>query len=99
MLSAGAVKPKAVLVPTGFAAETLVRGEADLAVPQISEILPVKGVKLVGPLPRELQKVTVYSAAVGRSAGSPDLARQFISYLGQPPARERFAAHGMDYKD
>src|SRR5436309_1291604 len=49
------VKPKAKLIPGGALAEHVARGEAELGIHQISEILPVKGVTLVGPLPAEIQ--------------------------------------------
>src|SRR2546430_10960303 len=61
---AEAVKPKTVLWKGGYAAEALLNGQAELCVHQISEILPVKGVVLVGPLPAELNKVTVYAGSI-----------------------------------
>ncbi len=61
---AEAVKAKTVLWKGGYAAEALVNGQAELCVHQISEILPVKGVVLVGPLPAEVNKVTVYAGAM-----------------------------------
>jgi molybdate transport system substrate-binding protein len=64
-----AVRPKSVLVHGGTSADRVVSGEADMAVQQISELLPVKGVVLVGPLPAEIQNYTVYSAGI--AAGTP----------------------------
>jgi molybdate transport system substrate-binding protein len=96
---AAAVKPKAVLVDTGFAAERVAKGEAEIVVHQISEILPVKGVTLVGPLPRQIQKVTVYTAAVTRKSEVQDAAKAFIAYLTAPAARPKFAAVGLDYRE
>ena len=96
---AAVVKPKAVLVDTGFAAERVATGEAELVVHQISEILPVKGVTLVGPLPREIQKVTVYAAAVTTKSEVRDAAKSFIAYLTAPTARPKFAAVGLDYRE
>ena len=58
------VKRKAVLVHGGTSADRVVSGEAEVAVQQISELLPVKGVVLVGPLPPEIQNYTVYSAGI-----------------------------------
>src|SRR3989475_2431656 len=63
---ADAVKSKTTLVPGGYPAELVAEGKVELVAHQISEILPVKGVTFVDPLPRELQKVTTYSA--GRAA-------------------------------
>jgi molybdate transport system substrate-binding protein len=96
---AAAVKSKAVLVDTGFAAERVAKGEADIVVHQISEILPVKGVTLVGPLPRAIQKVTVYAAAVTAKSEVQDAAKAFIAFLTAPAARPKFAAVGLDYRE
>src|SRR5439155_7448585 len=52
---AAQVKPKAVLIHGGAVAEHIAKGEAEVGIHQISEILPVKGITLVGPLPREIQ--------------------------------------------
>ena len=56
---------------------------------QISEIMPVKGVTLVGTLPKEFQKLTVYSAGVAAKSISPDLARAFIAFVTRPSIAER----------
>jgi molybdate transport system substrate-binding protein len=95
---AEAVKPKTVLWPGGYAAEALVKGQADLCIHQISEIMPVKGVTLVGPLPRELQKITTYSAAVPTKASAPELGRAFIAFLTRPAFKAKFEAAGLDYR-
>jgi len=96
---AEAVKDKAVLWPGGPAAEAVATGRAELVVHQISEILPVKGVTLVGPLPKEVQKVTTYSAGLAAKSGQPDTARTFMAYLARPDFRPRFAAAGLDHKE
>lgn len=94
---ADAVKDKMVLWPGGYAAEALLTGQADLCIHQISEILPVKGVTLVGPLPRELQKITTYSAALSTRAAAPDAGRAFIAYVARPSFKTKFAAAGLNY--
>jgi len=96
---ADAVKGKTVLWPGGYAAEALVTGQAELCVHQISEILPVKGVTLVGPLPKELQKLTTYSAAVASLATTPEVARAFVAYLARPSFKPKLAAAGLDYRE
>jgi len=95
---AEAVKPKTVLWKGGYAAEALVNGQAELCVHQISEILPVKGVALVGPLPAELNKITVYASSLLASSPTPDAGRAFLAYLARPEFRAKFAAAGLDYK-
>ena len=75
----------------GYIVEPVGRGEIELGIHQISEILPVKGVKLVGPLPPELQKYTTYVAAPVKPSR---LAADFIEHLPGPDARARLAAAG-----
>ena len=96
---AEAVKDKTVLWRGGYAAEAPLKGQADLCVHQISEILPVKGVTLVGPLPRELQKVTTYSAALSSRASTPDVARAFITFATRASFKPKLAAAGLDYRE
>lgn len=90
------IKPKAKLKAGGYVAELVVSGEAEIAVHQISEILPVKGAVLVGPLPAEVQRVTVYSA--GRSLQPVDAAatEAFIKHLESPAAAAVLKAKGME---
>jgi molybdate transport system substrate-binding protein len=88
------VNRKATLAQGGYIVEPVGRGEIELGIHQISEILPVKGVKLVGELPRELQKYTVYVAAPVSSSGKISLVNDFIRHLGGPQARSRLAQAG-----
>ena len=72
---ADAVKAKSHTVPGGPAAELVAKGEADLAIQQISELLPVAGAELVGPLPPDLQNITIFAAGVSAKAANPAGAR------------------------
>jgi len=74
----------------------IANGEAELGLHQISEILPVKGVKLVGPLPAEVQNYTSYAAAVTTSAKQPDAAQALIKLLTGPAADSVLKARGME---
>jgi molybdate transport system substrate-binding protein len=78
---AAEINARAIVVPSGLAAERLVTGEADLAVQQISELKQVAGIEIVGPIPLELQTPAVFSA--GCMAGSPRLAEaaQLLRFL------------------
>jgi molybdate transport system substrate-binding protein len=97
---ADAVKSKTVLrTGGGYVAELVARGEAELAVHQISEIIPVKGATLVGPLPRDLQKVTVYSVALPARGTTTEPAKAFVEFMARPAFKARLAAAGLDYKD
>ena len=80
----------------GFNAEFVARGEIEFAIQQISEIVPVKGVDLLGPLPGDLQLTTVYATAVGVSAVERDAAKEFIKFLTSPVAAAVIKATGME---
>jgi 4-carboxymuconolactone decarboxylase len=79
-----------------FAAEAVAAGEAELGFTQISEILPIAGAELAGPLPAELQVYTTFGAAVAagstRSAGALD----FIKFITAPAAAPVIEAKGME---
>ena len=82
-----------LLWPGGHAAEAVAKGDAEIVVHQISEIIPVKGVVLVGPLPGDLQKITIYSAGVAARSANTDLARTFVAFLTRPANKA-----GLDYR-
>jgi molybdate transport system substrate-binding protein len=90
------VKSKARLVSGGAVAEHVVNGEADIGIHQISEILPVKGAALVGPLPPQIQNFTVYAAGIGATATHAEAGRELIRLLTGPDATAVLAAKGME---
>lgn len=90
------VRARAVLVPGGLVAERVVRGEAQLGIHQISEILAVPGANLVGPLPAEIQNSTVYAGGISARAVEPDAARALLATLGGDAARALLARKGME---
>jgi molybdate transport system substrate-binding protein len=81
---ASAINARARIIPSGFTAELLLTGEADLAVQQLSELKQVAGTEVVGPIPRELQTPAVFSA--GRLAVSNKVAQAdaLLKYLASP---------------
>ena len=85
------MQAKTTLGTGGYVVAPVGRGEIELGIHQISEILPVKGVKLAGPLPAELQKYTVYVAVPLRN---PSLVNPFIAHLTGPQARSQLAQAG-----
>jgi molybdate transport system substrate-binding protein len=94
---ADVVAGKAVLANGGRAAvEKVAQGEAEIAVTLISEIVPVKGARLAGALPRELQLYTVYAAAIPASSTDPANARAFIAALTGAAMAERWKAAGFE---
>ena len=85
------MKAKTTLVNEGYAVAPVGRGEVELGIHQISEIIPVPGVKLVGELPKEFQRYTVYTmVAMSESRAVKD----FMAHLTSPQARERLAKAG-----
>jgi len=92
---ADTVKAKLIIKDGGYVAEAVAKGEAELAVHQITEILPVKGIKLVGPLPADLQKVTIYQAAATTKARDPAAAKAFLEFLRTPDVRAIAAKKGF----
>jgi molybdate transport system substrate-binding protein len=72
------------------------RGEAELGFQQISELKPVPGIDIVGPLPDALQKVTVFSAGVASVSKEPEAAKALIKFLASPAARETIVNSGLE---
>lgn len=75
--------------------EAVAEGEAEIGITQISEILPVSGVELAGPLPSEIQSYALFVAAVGASAKQADAAKALLTYLGMPDAASVMKANGL----
>ena len=90
-----AVRAKAVLGEGGMIAEKVARGEVEIAIHQMTEMLPVKGITILGPLPASLQKTTVYSGAIMQAAKSPAEAEELLVFLSGKESRAEFAAKGF----
>jgi molybdate transport system substrate-binding protein len=93
---ASEINARARIIPSGFTAERLVSGEADLAVQQISELKQVAGVEVVGPIPHQLQSPAVFSA--GRLAASKRVVQsdRLLKYLASPEAAPVLRASGLE---
>jgi molybdate transport system substrate-binding protein len=78
------VNARAIIVPSGFTAERLVSGEAELAVQQISELMVVSGIEVVGPLPAEIQTVATFSAGLLSASEQVEQATAFLRFLASP---------------
>ena len=72
------------------------RGEAEIGFQQVSELLPVPGIDFVGPLPPEMQHVTVFAAGIAAHARAPDAASALIAYLTAPAAAPIIRQSGME---
>jgi len=93
-----AIKAKEVIGGGLALCELVAKGEAELCVTQISEMLPVKGVTVVGPLPRDLQNITTFAAGVSTRSTAAEAARAFVSFLARPSFRAKFAEAGLDFR-
>jgi molybdate transport system substrate-binding protein len=87
---------KTKLTETGYSAERVASGEVELAIQNVSEILPVKGVRLAGPLPEPLQVYTVYSAGVASNSVNPKEAMDFIRFLIRKESAQAWQAAGVE---
>ncbi len=90
------VMPKARQIVTERVATIVARGEAEIGFQQVSELLPVPGADYVGPIPEELQKVSLYAAGVSATAREPERARALIAFLASPAVAADVAKTGID---
>jgi molybdate transport system substrate-binding protein len=89
------VKAKTTLGQGGYVVEPVGKGEIELGIHQITEILPVKGVKMIGPLPSALQKETVYQGAIMSASKNKPEAEEFLKFIRSQPVRDMFKAKGF----
>ncbi len=90
------MKPKSRVPASGPTGEVAARGEAELAIQQISELLPVAGIELVGPFPAELQVFTVFSAGLGANAKETAGAQALIDFLSAQKTNPLIKAKGLE---
>ena len=94
---ADAVRAKQVTPPPGTPVGALIaRGEVELGFQQLSELLPIHGIDLVGPLPAEAQRITMFSAGIAARTRHRRAARKFIRYLSSASAARVISARGME---
>ncbi len=90
------MKDKARKIPATPVGEIVARGDAEIGFQQISELKPVSGIDIVGPLPDDLQKITVFSAGIATVAKEPDAGKALIKYLGSPAVSAALIKSGME---
>jgi molybdate transport system substrate-binding protein len=94
---AGELKPKITQIGPGLGVgAAIARGEGDIGFTQMSELMSVEGIEYLGPLPAEIQMVTVFSGAVHAAAPAPDAARALLKFLTTPQAATVLRRHGME---
>jgi molybdate transport system substrate-binding protein len=92
---AQALDPK-IIVQDGIVGRIAARGEAEIAVQQISELMQADGIDIVGPLPDELQSITVFSGGVFKSTAAADRAKAYVAHLASPQFAAVIRAKGME---
>jgi molybdate transport system substrate-binding protein len=83
-------------ISDSYVGEVTARGEAEMAVQQISELMPVAGIDIVGPLPDEVQKISVFAAGIFRAARNPGSAEKLIAYLAEPRLAPLLVRKGLE---
>ncbi len=90
------MKDKARKIPATPVAEIVARGDAEIGFQQISELKPVAGIDIVGPLPDDLQKVTIFSAGIASVSKEPEAGKALIKFLASPAARDVIIQSGLE---
>ena len=90
------IKGKAKRIESERVATVVARGDAEIGFQQVSELLPIPGIDYVGPLPPEVQQVTVFSAGVAVGAKNPDAGRALIKFLASPAAAPAVKKSGLE---
>jgi molybdate transport system substrate-binding protein len=90
------VKPKSKRILSERVATVVARGEAVMGLQQVSELLPIEGADFVGPIPKELQQVTVFAAGISSTAKQPEAAKQLVRYFTSPAAAPTIRNGGLE---
>ncbi len=92
----GSIRGKSRMIPAEPVGRVVARGDADIGFQQKSELQPVKGIVLVGPIPAELQKTTTFVAGLSSNAKEPDAGRDLIRFLASRDAQPAIIKSGME---
>jgi molybdate transport system substrate-binding protein len=91
------VKPKLKQTPTGiFVGSIVANGEAEIGFQQVSELSHFAGVDFVGPLPADIQQITVFSSGIQVGAKQVDAANAWVKFLTAPAAASAFKSRGLE---
>ena len=88
--------PKSRMIVAERVGNIVARGEAETGFQQVAELLPIPGITLVGEIPPEVQKTTVFSAGIPTNAPHPDVAKQLLAFLASAEARPTIVATGLE---
>jgi molybdate transport system substrate-binding protein len=87
---------RATMKPGEPVGEVVARGDAEIGFQQVSELVPVKGIQYLGPLPAELQNITVFSGGLHSGSQEPDATTALIKFLTAPAAMPAIKEHGLE---
>ncbi|MDR6585718.1 molybdenum ABC transporter substrate-binding protein [Herbaspirillum sp. BH-1] len=87
---------KGRMIPAEPVGEVVARGEAEVGLQQISELKPIKGIDIIGPIPESAQQLTPFSVGVVVGTREPQAARELLQYLASPAAEAAIKASGLD---
>jgi molybdate transport system substrate-binding protein len=90
------VKGKSRMIPAEPVGKVIARGEAEIGFQPLSALRPVPGIELVGPMPPEVQRPTIYVAGIAANAKEPAAAKALVAFLMSPAATEAVKKSGMD---
>jgi molybdate transport system substrate-binding protein len=90
------IKAKSQRIESARVGDIVARGDAEIGFQQISELLPIAGIEYVGPLPAEVQRVTVFSAGIATKAREPGAARALVKFLASPAAAGAITKSGLE---
>ena len=90
------VGPKSRRILSERVGSVVARGEAAVGFQQLSELLPIQGIDIVGPLPAEVQRVTIFSAGIAARAAHGEAGRALIRYLASPAAHAAIRETGLE---
>jgi molybdate transport system substrate-binding protein len=92
-----AVKSKTAAVKPGEpVGEVVARGDAEIGFQQVSELVPVKGIEYLGPLPAEIQNITVFSGGIHSGTKEADATAALAKFLTAPAATPTITKHGLE---
>lgn len=90
------IKDRAHMIPGDPVGGVVARGDAEIGFQQISELKPIPGIDIVGPIPPEVQKVTIYAAGIAAGSQHVAEAKALIGYLASGAAAPAVRATGME---
>jgi molybdate transport system substrate-binding protein len=91
------IRDRIVVPPPGVPVGSLVAdGRVELGFQQLSELMSLPGIEVIGPLPAGIQTITIFSGGISNGCARPDAARALLDYLASPSVTETKRRHGMD---